>query len=54
MQTRLEGQNYKDKYGFLQKIAVLSSLGEYDFLDLAMKSQIKEYIQGSETRRQKG
>jgi signal-transduction protein with cAMP-binding, CBS, and nucleotidyltransferase domain len=45
------GEDYKNKFEFLQQMSFFKSLGEYDFLDLTTKSQIKEYRQGSTTHK---
>jgi hypothetical protein len=52
MQMILGGQDYKEKYEFLQKIAYFNSLGEYDYLDLVSKSHMQDYSQGNVTHKQ--
>jgi hypothetical protein len=45
----IKNKDNKDKLLFLRVIEFFNSLGEFDLLDLAVQSQIKEYHQSSVT-----
>lgn len=45
----MKGKELKSKLEFLRAIEFFGSLGEFDLLELAAKSRIQEYSQGTRT-----